>query len=195
MLERVCSLRAGLRACRTAVSAAVAAGAVLAAAPSAAAESGPVLVRLVAPLDEPRGLCIDIPGHRDRVRVSAALVVHTCKRGMWNFDERFDRTALDQGRLRMPDYGLCAGAAGAAAGARVMLAECGGSKLQAWEFSDGFLRLGAEPGLCITVGPEPSELTPGGRRLPSRHVARSLGLEPCGGEARDRQVWKLEPPG
>ena len=195
MLERVFSLRAGLRGCRAAISAVVATGAVFAAAPSPAAESGPVLARLVAPLDEPRGLCIDIPGHRDRVRVSAALVVHTCKWGMWNFDERFERAALDQGRLRMPEYGLCVGAVEAAADARVMLAECGSSTLQVWKFSDGLLRLDAEPGLCITVGPEPSELTPGGRRLPSRHVARSLGLEPCGGKARDRQVWKLEPPG
>ena len=38
-------------------------------------------LRAIAPLDEPRGLCIDIPGHRDRVRVQAPLVVHTCK---WN---------------------------------------------------------------------------------------------------------------
>ncbi len=193
MFESVSSFRAGLGMCRVAMLLAV--GAVLAATCSLAEESGSVLVRTVAPLDEPRGLCIDIPGHRDRVRVSAALVVHSCKWGMWNFDERFDRAALERGRLRMPEYGLCASAAEAAAGARVMLAECGSSQLLAWKFSGGLLRLGAEPGLCITVGPEASELTPGGQRLPSRHVARSLGLEPCGDAARDRQRWTLAPPG
>ena len=191
----VSAFRTGLCASRMAIVAVLAAGMVLAAAPSLAAEGGIVLVRTVAPLDEPRGLCIDIPGHRDRVRVSAALVVHTCKWGMWNFDERFDRAALERGHLRMPEYGLCAGVAEAAPGARVTLAECESSELQVWKFSGGLLRLAAKPGLCMTVGPEASELTPGGRRLPSRHVARSLGLEQCGDKAQDRQVWKLEPPG
>ena len=81
-------------------------------APSAAASpDGEVIVRIVAALDEPRGLCLDIPGHRDRVNTSRLLVVHTCKGDIWNQDERFDAGAMENGELRMPAYDLCVGVA------------------------------------------------------------------------------------
>ena len=165
----------------------VAGGVVLAmlTSPSAAED---VLVRLIAPLDEPRGLCLDIPGHRDRVRVNAPLMVHTCKWGIWNFDERFDRGRLSSGQLVMPHYNLCL--VPRWPDGRITLSECdSGSQ---WIFDSGLLRSASKPDTCITVGAEPSELTRGGRRLPSRHQARSLGLEPC--EGGDRQEWRLEMP-
>ena len=151
-------------------------------------------LRAVAPLDEPRGLCIDIPGHRARVNVDAALVVHTCKWKIWNRDERFDRQALAKGDLRMPTYGLCLGVEAARDGAKIRLGNCDGAPLRRWTFVDQRLRLTAAMNMCLTIGPEPSELTPGGRRLPSRHVARSLGLAPCMGSASDRQLWQFVMP-
>ncbi len=148
-----------------------------------------VFLQLEAPLDEPRGLCIDIPGHRDRVDVSRALVVHTCKWDIWNLDERFDAAALGRGELRMPAYDLCAGAQSPAVTGKVILGDCDRQALRRWTFDNGRLRLAADPGLCLTVGPEPSQLTPGGRRLPSRHVARSLALEARSADADARQIW------
>lgn len=158
------------------------------------ASADEVFILAVAPLDEPRGLCLDIPGHRDRVNVTRDLVVHTCKRGIWNLDERFSASALQGGVLRMPEYDLCVAARGTRAGSRVRLADCDGSSAQVWTFADGRLSPSQTPDLCLTIGPEPSELTPGGRRLPSRHVARSLELAPCSQAASDRQAWKLEVP-
>ena len=147
-----------------------------------------VLVRLIAPLDEPRGLCLDIPGHRDRVRLNAPLMVHTCKWGMWNFDERFDKSRLALGQLVLPHYGLCL--VPRWSDGRITLAECEAGRQ--WTFDGSLLRSASKPDTCITVGPESSELTRGGRRLPSKHVARSLGLEPCQGI--DRQKWELAVP-
>ena len=47
-------------------------------------------IKLNDGLDDPkRGLCIDIPGHMSNADIDAALVVHTCKDGFWNYDERF----------------------------------------------------------------------------------------------------------
>jgi hypothetical protein len=169
--------------------------AVLAALPSAA--QGPasgVFIKSVAPLDEPRGLCIDIPGHRDRVNVEAPLGVHSCKRDIWHLDEMFDPAALAGGALRMPHYNLCAGVRANREGAKLVLGKCSGGPLQRWEFAEGRLRLAAHPGKCLTIGPGPSRLTPGGRRLPSRHVARSLALMKCNDAARDRQTWQLARP-
>ena len=78
-----------------------------------AANKDVVFIKAFYPLDEPRFHCIDIPGHRDRVRTTAALVVHTCKEGIWNLDGQFDPAAVGKGMLRMPEYGLCVAAAAA----------------------------------------------------------------------------------
>lgn len=160
----------------------------LAAQPASAQQ---VFVRIAADLDEPRGLCLDIPGHRERVNTEAALNVHSCKHDIWNDDERFDPAALQQGRLRLPAYDRCAAARSATAGSAIILGDCATAPLGRWRFAeDGRLRLADAPELCLTVGPEPSELTPGGQRLPSRHVARSLALDACSADAADRQVWR-----
>lgn len=151
-----------------------------------------VFVLAQAPLDEARGLCLDIPGHRDRVNVTRALVVHTCKRDIWNLDERFSRTDLDRGVLRMPAYNRCVVGREMRAGAAVVLAACDASPNQQWRFVDNRLMPTTDDSLCLTIGPEASKLTPGGRRLPSRHVARSVGLAECSAAAAKRQQWKSE---
>ena len=153
-----------------------------------------VFIKAFYPLDEPRFHCIDIPGHRDRVRTTAALVVHTCKEGIWNLDGQFDPAAVKKGMLRMPEYDLCVAAAEAKDGAKLVLRKCDGTALQNWRFENYRLRLKAHPGKCITIGTEPSRLTRGGRRLPSRHMARSLALAACSEDALERQLWRLEKP-
>ncbi|MCY3823654.1 MAG: ricin-type beta-trefoil lectin domain protein [Nitrospinae bacterium] len=169
---------------------------ILAFAPKEAQAAGKdvVFIKAFYPLDEPRFHCIDIPGHRDRVRTTAALVVHTCKEGIWNLDGQFDPAAVGKGMLRMPEYGLCVAAASAADGAKLVLKKCDGTALQDWRFENYRLSLKAHPDKCITIGAEPSRLTRGGRRLPSRHMARSLALAACSEDALERQLWRLEKP-
>ena len=148
-----------------------------------------VFVQAFYPLDEPRFHCIDIPGHKDRVNIERALTVHTCKEGIWHQDEIFDFGAVSEGQLKMPQYGLCVSASGLDNGSRLTLKQCDESQLQDWEYSDFRLKLRSHPDKCITIGSEPSELTPGGRRLPSRHAARSLELASCSKEIFQRQLW------
>lgn len=162
--------------------------------PAVAAGKDVVFIKAFYPLDEPRFHCIDIPGHRDRVRTTANLLVHTCKEGIWNLDEQFDPAAVKKGMLRMPEYGLCIAAASAADGAKLALKKCDGTALQNWRFENYRLSLKAHPDKCITIGAEPSRLTRGGRRLPSRHMARSLALGTCSEESLERQLWRMERP-
>ena len=61
-------------------------------------------------------------------------------------------------------------------------------------FENYRLSLKAHPDKCLTIGPEPSRLTRGGRRLPIRHMARSLALATCSEEALERQLWRMEKP-
>ncbi len=153
-----------------------------------------VFLKAFYPLDEPRFHCVDIPGHRDSVDVTRPLSVHTCKEGIWHKDALFDSALVPGGALRMPEYNLCLQAASAGAGARLILQPCSSSPLQNWHYANFRLVLKAYPDKCLTIGEEPSSLTPGGKRLPSKHMARSLSLSPCSEAAFQRQMWRFEKP-
>ncbi len=62
----------------------------LAALASASALGAPALLRTVAPLDEPRGYCVDIAGFRESLRLDDPLQAHTCKYGAPHEDQLFD---------------------------------------------------------------------------------------------------------
>ena len=154
----------------------------------------PVFLKAFYPLDEPRFHCVDIPGHKARVSVERPLSVHTCKEGIWHKDELFDQAALQQGHLKMPEYGLCIEASDAKDGAKLSLKNCSRSALQIWRHENYRLILKDHPDKCLTIGPEPSRLTRGGKRLPSKHTARSLALAACSKAAFERQLWRFEAP-
>lgn len=160
----------------------------------AEAQTAPVFLKAFYPLDEPRFHCVDIPGHKARVNVERPLSVHTCKEGIWHKDELFDLVALKQGHLKMPEYGLCIEAAGTKDGAKLTLKGCSQSALQNWQHKNYRLILKAHPDKCLTIGPEPSRLTRGGQRLPSKHMARSLALVACSDADFARQLWRFEVP-
>lgn len=153
-----------------------------------------VYLKAALPLDEPRHLCMDIPGHGARVNVARDMTVHSCKEGIWNLDERFERGTITRNELKMPQYSLCLAARAATAGAKLGLVECGSTPLAKWDYNEARLTLQGHPDLCITIGPEASELTPGGRRLPSRNMARSVGLDRCSDGAIERQLWTFAEP-
>ena len=144
-----------------------------------------MFLRVIAPLDESRGYCLDIPGHRSGVRLESPLHVHTCKHGIWNQDGRFDVIALGNGVMRMPYYGLCLQAENSSIGARLLLAECTEAELQTWTLQDsGEIALGAVPEMCITV-----EEGPGRDAGGPQYLIRSIGLDTCSQQASDRQRW------
>ena len=144
-----------------------------------------VFLRVIAPLDETRGYCLDIPGHLASVRIDSPLQAHTCKHGIWNQDGRFDMAALVNGVLRMPHYDLCLQAENASIGARLVLAECTEAEFQTWTLQDsGQIVLEAFPQRCITVEEGPSRDAGGpGYRM------NGVGLDACAPQASDRQRW------
>ncbi len=162
---------------------------------SEVAESQPVsdegvFLRVIAPLDETRGYCLDIPGHLSSVRIDSPLQVHTCKHGIWNQDGRFDAAALRNGVLIMPRYELCLQAEGASMGARLILATCNEVELQTWTLQDsGQIALEAFPQGCITV-----EEGPGRDAGGPQYRMRGVGLETCVQQADDRQRWTTVKP-
>jgi len=94
----------------------------------------------------------------------------------------------------MSEYGLCIEASTATDGAKLSLKTCSQSALQTWRYENYSLLLKEHPDKCLTIGPEPSRRTRGGKRLPSKHMARSLALDRCDDSAFERQLWRFEPP-
>ena len=144
-----------------------------------------VFLRVIAPLDEARGYCLDIPGHMAGVQIESPLHVHTCKHGIWNQDGRFDGVALRNGVLRMPHYELCLQAETPSIGALLFLGECADAQVQTWTQQDaGEIALEAFPQMCITV-----EDSPGRDASGPRYLMKGVGLETCARQASDRQRW------
>ena len=144
-----------------------------------------VFLRVIAPLDEARGYCLDIPGHLSSVQIDSPLQVHTCKHGIWNQDGRFDMAALGNGVLRMPHYELCLQAENNSIGAVLLLAECTEAELQTWTLQDsGQIALEAFPQRCITV-----EEGPGRDAGGPQYRMNGVGLDTCAQQASDRQRW------
>ena len=143
-----------------------------------------VFLRVIAPLDEARGYCLDIPGHMAGVRLERPLQVHTCKHGIWNQDGRFDVVALKNGVLRMPHYDLCLQAANNSKGAQLLLTQCTQEELQTWTLQDsGEIALAAVP-LCISVEDGPGRDAGG-----PRYLMKGVGLDDCAQHSSDRQQW------
>lgn len=144
-----------------------------------------VFLRVIAPLDEARGYCLDIPGHMAGVRLDRPLQAHTCKHGIWNQDGRFDATALRNGVLRMPHYDLCLQAENNSIGARLILTKCTQAELQTWTLQDsGEIALEAIPEMCISI-----EDMPGRDAGGPQYMMKGVGLDTCAQHASDRQQW------
>ena len=144
-----------------------------------------VFLRVIAPLDEARGYCLDIPGHLASVRVESALQAHTCKHGIWNLDGRFDVAAPGSGVLRMPNYDLCLQAENTSTGARLLLADCTEGELQTWTLQEsGEIALKSFPQMCITIAEGPGRDAGG-----PQYLMKSVGLDTCAQQISDRQRW------
>ena len=149
-----------------------------------------VFLRVMAPLDETRGYCLDIPGHLSSVQIESPLQVHTCKHGIWNQDGRFESAALRTGVLRMPYYELCLEAGNTSIGARLLLAECNETELQTWTLHDsGQIALVGFPQGCITV-----EEGPGRDAGGPQYRMNGVGLDTCAQQAINRQRWTTVKP-
>jgi hypothetical protein len=99
-------------------------------------------------------------------------------------DDAYQSPRLSRTRQVKPKYPVT----------QLLLKPCNGSGLQLWAYQDYRLNLQTHADRCLTIGPEPSALTPGGTNLPSRRMARSLELRTCSETALQRQLWRFEAP-
>jgi len=158
-------------------------------APLAAAE--PALLRAAAPLDEPRGYCIDIPGSGATIDLDAPLQGHTCKFRDAIADQLFDEAAGQQ--IRASEYERCLAVDALEPKQPLLLRSCSDSRLQRWQLTNGRLSPAARPELCVALGAEHGErwgtpplITPAYRR-------QTLALAECDRTAPKLRTFRWSP--
>ena len=66
-------------------------------------------IQLVDRLDDQRGYCIDIRGHKERAKVLRGIQAHTCYsyQGQIGVDQAFDTSLIAIGKFYLPAFDVC----------------------------------------------------------------------------------------
>ena len=88
-------------------------------------------------LDDNRGFCIDIRGHKSKAKVNRGLQAHTCYsyQGEVAVDQGFDSSKLMKNQFQLPAFNVCMEAESVTASASLQLSKCRNGQLQrfAWD--------------------------------------------------------------
>ena len=140
-------------------------------------------------MDDQRGFCIDIRGHKSKAKVNSGLQAHTCYsyQGSIAIDQGFDSLKLDEDKFHLPAFNVCMEAASNTASSSLRLNKCQDEELQKFEWdSNGRIYLISNIKLCLTVAQGKSREGGGGSPV---HLMRNLSLEPCGDTLQTFQMW------
>ena len=155
--------------------------------PSQAANN--VEIYLLNQLDDPRGFCIDIKGHKLKAKINRGLQAHTCYsyQGEISPDQGFNSLKLTKNQFILPAFNVCMEASSLTPSANLILRKCDRNKLQDFEWSNkNKIHLIGNRKLCLTVDQEQSKKGGGGSPV---HQMRNLSLELCSESLNPYQAW------
>jgi hypothetical protein len=140
-------------------------------------------------MDDQRGFCIDIRGHKSKAKINSGLQAHTCYsyQGSIAVDQGFDSLKLDKGRFYLPAFDVCMEADSNTASASLRLSKCQDEELQKFEWdNNGRIYLINNMKLCLTIAQGKSRKGGGGSPV---HLIRNLSMELCGDTLQAFQMW------
>lgn len=160
-----------------------------------------VEIKLIAPLEESRGWCVDLFAHLTGAMPIGGFQGHNCFSypggGMASgpeengpaLDQGFDAEMfLNEGRVRLVYFDICMTLHEPRAGSFVASEPCIGEPAQQFELKvTGEIVPTSAPNLCLTAG---SRIVTGGGGDPI-HLIRKLSFEECDAQISDRQRWEL----
>ena len=153
------------------------------------ANAGMVEIYSIDQMDDQRGFCIDIRGHKSKARINSALQVHTCYsyQGSISIDQGFDSLKMEKGQFYFPAFDVCMEATSNAASALLILSKCQDVELQKFKWgNNGRIYLISNVRLCLTVAQGKSRQGGGGS---PKHLIRDLSLEFCDNTQKTFQMW------
>ena len=142
-------------------------------------------------LDQFRGYCLDIKGHKLKAKTNKGLQAHTCYsyQGEIAVDQGFDSLKLPQNQFFLPAFDVCMEAASVSASATIKLNTCNFGTLQKFEWdTKGRIHPMSDIKSCLTVAQGQSRK--GGGESPF-HLIRNLSLEPCRDALNPYQIWGI----
>ena len=148
-----------------------------------------VEIYLLNQLDDPRGFCIDIKGHKLKAQINKGLQAHTCYsyQGKISSDQGFNSLKLTKNQFILPAFNVCMEASSLIPSANLKLKKCDRNKLQNFELSNkNKIHLITNRKLCLTVDQEQSKKGGGGYPI---HLMRNLSLELCSKSLDPYQAW------
>ena len=146
-----------------------------------------VEIKLLDNLDDERGFCIDIRGHKYKAKIKKGLQAHTCYsyQGMISVDQGLDFEEFKFKKLFFPHFDVCVNSTNVKSSSILSLIKC--HNAQEFEFNlDNTIRLRKNSSLCLTVANEDSKNGGGGSPV---HLIRNLSLEACSEENSIYQTW------
>ena len=150
-----------------------------------------VEIYLLNQLDDPRGFCIDIRGHKLKAKIDKGLQAHTCYsyQGKISPDQGFDSLKLTKNQFFLPFFNVCMEASSLKPSKNLKLRKCDRNKLQNFEWSNkNEILLISNRKLCLTVGQGQSKKGGGGTPV---HLMRNLSLELCNKSLNSYQTWSV----
>ena len=142
-------------------------------------------------MDEPRGYCIDIKGHKSKAKVDRGLQAHTCYSYQGNIavDQGFDHVKLIRNEFYLPAFNVCMEAESFTTSSGIGLSDCKNENLQKfqWYEKDKIQLIGSTV-LCLTIAQGQSRNGGGGLPL---HKIKNLSLEICSDHLEPYQVWGI----
>ena len=148
-----------------------------------------VEIYLLNQLDDPRGFCIDIKGHKLKAQINKGLQAHTCYsyQGEISPDQGFNSLKLTKNQFILPSFNVCMEASSLKVSTNLKLEKCDHNKLQNFEWSNkNEIRLISNRKLCLTVDQGQSKKGGGGTPV---HLMRNLSLELCSKSLNPYQAW------
>ena len=142
-------------------------------------------------MDDQRGFCIDIRGHKSKAKIDSGLQAHTCYsyQGSIAVDQGFDSIKMDKGQFYLPAFDVCMEATSNTTQAPLLLRKCQDKKLQKFKWgNNGRIYLVSNEKLCLTVAQGKSRQGGGGS---PKHLIRNLLLELCDNTEIPSQMWSV----
>ena len=146
-------------------------------------------VKLLNNLDDKRGFCIDIKGHKFRAKISRGVQAHTCYsyQGEIAVDQGLDANKLKQKKLFFSYFDVCVHPTSSKNSFNLSLEKC--DSTEEFVFSeDNTIRLKNNTNLCLTVAEGNSRKGGGGSPL---HLIRDLSMKTCNQQNSVYKTWGI----
>ena len=154
-------------------------------------KSGDDLVEIILldNLDDTRGFCIDIRGHKYKAKIERGIQVHTCYsyQSKIAVDQGLSAKRLQQKELFFPYFDVCVYPTSFNKPFSLNLQKC--KTKQIFIFGeDNTIRFKNNKDLCLTVVRENSRKGGGGSLV---HLMRKLSMEVCNSQMLNFQTWGI----